>query len=364
MNNEYSLTDFFVQLSKWKKQIIFAVLIVLIVSLIGSVLMPDYYKSETIFYAASQDMSDPVPYGYNEKSIRIYGDDKDLDRLFSIASSYELLFFLIDSFDLYKKYEIDRDDNKAKYKVKTKFEEHYKTIKTKHGAILLSVEDKDAKLAAAIADAAREKISDIAQKIIKESQSKVFQKFEAGIRLKEVLIDSLTKSLSKMRRDSRVYDTRTQGEIYTQILADAAADYEESKAKLEYFKNNTPSLRDSIIRYQSKEKGFSRRLAQITQEMNQYEAGISEVRKTEIELYRLHDQISVDKERLNQLEASIQKPFTALHVIEYPEVSVQHHRPKRMILVFISVMIGFVLACLAVFVIENIKTVHPEIDRR
>ena len=39
----------------------------------------DVYKRQTIFYAASPDLADPIPIGQQDKNIRIYGDDTDLD---------------------------------------------------------------------------------------------------------------------------------------------------------------------------------------------------------------------------------------------------------------------------------------------
>jgi tyrosine-protein kinase Etk/Wzc len=358
-DQQYSLKELLEQLSKWRKQIFYTTLIVAVLSVLGTLLLDDYYNAETVFYAASQDMADPVPLGLYEKNIRIYGDDKDLDRLFSIASSNEVLFFLIDSFDMYDRYDIKKEEAKSRYKVKTKFTDHYKTVKTKHGAIQLSFEDKDPGIAAGVANAARQKINETAQKIIKESQHMMASKFESNIASKESLLDSISAKVLQYKKSSRIYDSRTQGEIYTTILAGAASELEENKAKYNYYKGAQPYKQDSVMKYQAMVQGLTNKLNQITAEMNSFEEGISMIRKLETEEFRLYDQLSSDKERLKQLNATLYSPFTALHVVELAEVPVKASRPKRAILVMISVMVAFVLSCLGVFVIENLREFLP-----
>lgn len=358
-DHQYSLKDFIQQLSRWKKQILYTTLIVAVLSVVGSLLLPDYYTAETVFYSASQDMADPVPLGQYEKNIRIYGDDKDLDRLFSIAMSNEVIYFLIDSFDMYKRYDISREAPKARHKVKVKFDEHYKTIKTKHGAIQLSFEDTDPEIAAAVANAARTKIGETAQKIIKESQALMASKFEANILSKESILDSLSGKVLEYKKLSKIYDSRTQGEIYTTILAESAAELEENKARLAYYKGAQPYRTDSVMKYQAMVQGLTNKLNQISEQMKSYEEGISMIRKLETEEFRLYDQLSSDKERLKQLYATLHSPFTALHLVEIAEVPVKAARPKRAILILITISVAFVLCCLAVFIIENLREFVP-----
>ena len=114
MGKEYNLSEFVNQILRWKKELIIATIVIVVLSVICSLFLPNYYQADTTFYAASPDLAKPIPIGGDEKDVRIYGDDNDLDRLFTIASSHEVLFYLIDSFKLYDHFKIDPNNAKAK----------------------------------------------------------------------------------------------------------------------------------------------------------------------------------------------------------------------------------------------------------
>jgi tyrosine-protein kinase Etk/Wzc len=356
MNTEYNLIDLLLQLKKWKKQLIQALIAILVISIIGSLLLPNYYKSETTFYAASPDLAKPIPIGDDEKDVRIYGDDNDLDRLFTIATSHEVLYFLVDSFGLYDHYDIDKNDKKSKFKVREELLENYITIKTKYGALSLSVEDKDPKISADMANAAREKIAQLAQGIVKESQGKLITNYTNSIEKKQVLGDSLSNQLFKLKEKAGIFDSKSQAAVYTNLLAEATSDLEDAKGKISFYKKY-PTYRDSMIKYMAMEVGASGKLEKAKSELQKYAPVISEVRQLEQEQGRLQDQISLDKERLKQLTATFNAPFTSLHLVESADIPVQKSRPKRSIIVLLATLIGFMLSCLAVFIIENIKGV-------
>jgi len=357
MKGEYNLYDFISQLNKWRGQLIKALLAIILVSVIGSFLMPNYYKAETTFYAASPDLAKPIPIGDDEKDFRIYGDDNDLDRLFTISTSYEVLFYLVDSFDLYSHYDIDKDDPKAKFKVKEELLENYQTIKTKYGALYLTIEDKDPTKAAEMTNGVRNKIAQIAQQIVKDSQKKLINNYHVNIEKKQSLSDSLSTKLLNINKKVGVFDSRSQTAIYSSILATATSDFEDSNGKVNFFKKY-PTLRDSMIKYMAKVEGAKSRINKSNEELLKFAPYLSDLRQLQQEQGRLLDQISLDKERLKQLEATYNAEFTALHIVERAEVPVQKSRPKRLIIILLSTMIGFVLCLFAVFAIENIQGVN------
>ncbi len=359
MDNEYNLSIFLYQLNKWKKELVRAILLILALSVAGSLLLPNYYKAETTFYAASPDLAKPIPIGGDEKDVRIYGDDKDLDRLFTIAMSHDLLFHLIDSFDLYKHYKIDKNGKKAKYKVKEELLENYQTIKTKYGALHMMVEDKDPLMAAAMANAARDKVEELAQKIVKDSQHKLISNYNENLTIKQVQSDTLAKKLQRIKESSDIFETWGQSGLYTRMLSDAISEQEEAQGKISFYKKY-PAYKDSVIKNMAIEMGAINKINKANTELKKYAPVLSELKQLEQEQSRLHDQISLDKERLKQLNATFTAPFTALHVVETADVPVEKSRPKRSIIVLLTSLCGIAIAFLAVFVIENMKIFKTE----
>ena len=354
MSTEYNLSEFAQTIYRWRKELIWVSLAVFILSVGVSLLLPNYYQAETTFYAASPDLAKPIPIGGDEKDVRIYGDDNDLDRLFSIASSHEVLFYLVDSFNLYEHYGIDTTDKKAKFKVKEKLLDNYKTIKTKYGALMLEVEDKDPNMAAKICNAARDKIESIAQYVVKSSQKKLIDNYDSNIAKKQIQSDSLAQRLKRVKQESGIFETWGQTSLYNTILTGAESDLEEARGKIRFYKNY-PSKKDSLIKYMAEEMGAESKKRKATTELEKYAPVLSELKQIEQELNRLVEQISFDKERLKQLNATYSAPFSAIHVIEQADIPVQKSRPKRAIIVILASICGIMLSILAIFVIENIK---------
>ena len=359
MDNEYNLNLFIHQLLKWKKELVRAIVLIVMLSIGGSLLLPNYYQAETTFYAASPDLARPIPIGGDEKDVRIYGDDKDLDRLFTISLSRDLLFHLIDSFDLYTHYDIDKNSKKSKFKVREELVENYKTIKTKYGALHMMVEDKDPEKAAAIVNAAREKVEQIAQKIVKESQLKLISNYNENILIKQIQNDSLAKKLQRIKESADIFETWGQSGLYTKMLSDATSELEEARGRITFYKKY-PAYKDSVIKNMAIEMGAINKVNKANTELEKYAPVLSELKQLEQEQSRIHDQISLDKERLKQLNATYTAPFTALHVVEIADVPVQKSRPKRSIIVLLSSLCGIALAFMAVFIIENVKLGTPE----
>ena len=208
---------------KWRKQIIRITILVGIVTAITSLLfLSNYYQSTTIFLAASPKLAQPgYIFGRTSTELEIYGDDFDVDRIITISQSSEVINYLIEKFDLYKHYEIDRDAKRASYKVRLRFSKLYEVKKNKNEAIELSVEDKDPAMAAAIANAARQKIDEIGQRLIKDSHFRLIETYEDNLADFDRKIRSLSDSLGKRQRQYGIYNPESQSETYSQLIAKA-----------------------------------------------------------------------------------------------------------------------------------------------
>ncbi|MEL7222069.1 MAG: Wzz/FepE/Etk N-terminal domain-containing protein, partial [Bacteroidota bacterium] len=191
-----NLLDVLRSLFRWKKVILTACLIAAVGSAVIVLLLPVYYQATTIFFAASPDQAVPERlFGSAESAPEYYGNESDIDRLLTISESNELVDFLVDSFQLYDHYEIDKEGLKSQYNVRKYFLGLYEVSKTKRDAIELSVEDEDPEIAAAITTAARNQINVLGQSLIKEGQNRAIATFEDNIEAKEQQIRILNDTL-------------------------------------------------------------------------------------------------------------------------------------------------------------------------
>ena len=99
---------------------------------------------------------------------------------FSIVTSERMITYLIRKFDLYKHYDQDSTTREGQFKMKELFKGNYKAIKSKYGALILSVEDKT-RLAADIANKTRTRTEAIAQQFVKNTQLKSLESYRKNV---------------------------------------------------------------------------------------------------------------------------------------------------------------------------------------
>jgi len=357
MNQNESLIDVVALLYKWKKHIIGAAVIAAIIAAIIALMLPNYYKASTLFYAASLDLSKPDPLGDANSDRNMYGSDTDLDRLFSISNSSAIVEHLRDSFNLYNYYEIDADDPKAMYKLSLKLNKLYETTKTKYDALQLSVEDTDPQFAAQMANAAREKVDEISQEIIKSSQRKMIKTHELKIARKDKTFAQLTDSLYNTRIKYNIFNTASQGEAFGSSLVNLEGSLENATAQIEYLqKTNAP--KDSILILKAKKAGYERQFTKLKKNIDSYNNGYPTIISLERERRDFGDQLTLDKERLVQLKAVYNAKTTGIQVVELAQPPVVKSRPKRSILVIgVSILTG-ILMSLWVIVQDQVSSLY------
>lgn len=344
---------------KWKKVILYTTATAFVLSFFISFLVPVYYQAQTVFFAANESLAAPTPVGGSDKDYFIYGTDNDRDRLLSVSQSSEVVNFLIDSFKLYQHYDIDPESKKGPHKIREKLEKLYKVKKNQFGGIEMTVEDTEPVLAAQMANGARDKVSSTVQYMIKDSQKKMLDNFSNKIKEKEVLIEITDDSLQVLRGRYEIYDTKTQGALFAELLTNTNSGITDLRGKIKMAKNNY-SLRDSINKWQANLAGLEAKKETLMSDLTQYNSGIAEVKQVELELARYTDQISFDKERYNQLKATYDAPFTALHVIEQAYPPVVKSRPKKAIIILASTFLTFVLLLLGIIILETYRKIPWE----
>ncbi|RMG86776.1 MAG: hypothetical protein D6714_03580 [Bacteroidetes bacterium] len=360
MENNDNLISVLKTIFKWKKYIIYTCLAVAVGTVITVLVVPVYYKATTIFYAASPDLADPsLLYGGSNNGMRYYGDKDDIDRIMSIAQSGELADLLIKEFDLYNHYDIDTSHRLAKYYVYTELSSLFEAERTKEDAIKLTVEDTDKALATRMANFARDKINEIAQRLIKESLARTAETYRQSLEESRKKLDSLGKELRMVRDSFGVYNTETQSEGMVTLVTKTEAKIQRNKAKLEFYKSlNQRAYRDSIVRIQSLIPALEAELETYRTNLERFNKGFSRAEVlTQVQL-RSSDQLGKDRERYRQLLSVYNSSFPAIHVLEEATIPVVKSRPKRMLIVTVAVVLAFILSVIGVLIFDTYRDIN------
>jgi tyrosine-protein kinase Etk/Wzc len=359
MDNRDNLLGVLATLFKWKKQILNVILLAGIgTAAISFLLLDDYYRATTIFYVVSPDLFKPEQmFGSSNKDMEYFGTDGDLDRVLTIAESNELYDFLIKTFDLYKHYDIDSTKQKAPFKVRERLQKLYEVKKTKFDAVELSVEDTDREFAARMGNTAREKIDEITQRLIRNSQLSLIKAYESSFIEKEKTLLSINGTLTQLRQNSGVIDPEQQTEAVTKSSVEASVNYARSKAKLDALRKMSSISRDTIALLEATVKGYEEEVKQSNATLKRYNDGYNGVLDMKNQYEHESEQVSRDKQRYLQLRIAYSTKISAVSVIEPAAIPIVKERPKRSIIIVSAILIAFVFSIVGVLLADNYKDV-------
>jgi tyrosine-protein kinase Etk/Wzc len=359
MENNDNLIGVLVTLFRYKRPLLWATLATALgTALISFLLLDNYYKSTTTFYPLSSDVFKPEQmFGQSQKDMDYYGGEEDVDRLLTIAQSGELYDFLIKKYDLYRHYKIDTTSEQAAFKVREALEGLYEVKKTKHNAIEISVEDKDRRLAAQMANAARDKVDEIAQRLVREIQANLIRAYESSFIEKEKTMRGIGDSLMLMRQNYGVIDPEKQTEAVTKVSVEAQGNYIRNKAKLDMLKGNSSVSKDTIAFQEATLKGYEEETKNNTTVMKKYNEGYNSVSVLKEIYEQERNQVGRDKQRYSQLRVAFNTQVQALKLVESAAIPVVKSRPKRSIIVFSATLIVMVLSIIGALLIDNYRDV-------
>lgn len=359
MENKDNLLEVIKTIIAYLRYILVVCFLVGIGSIVVALVLPVYFKASTVFVAASpESLSERGIFGTTTRDPQPFGNNNDNDRLLTLASSNELIDFLIDTFDLYVHYDIDTEDPKSMHYIREEFNGLYEVQKTKRDAIQLSVEDKDPQLAAAIANVARDKIDLLNIRAFKQLMANQKNSIDKNIRLKEIRIKILNDSLQAARNQYGIYNIQSQSESLSELRTSKGAKLIGAKAKYQALKSQSSIPRDTILYLQANLKGLEEEVNQLDAMLSNMNVGMPIVEGLEEELEEAYDQLNYDRERLKRLNTAFDANISSIVTYEIASIPLIKSRPFRSLIVIGSVVAAFVLSLLAVLIFDTYKEVN------
>lgn len=361
MDSQNNLVEVLGVLWRWRKKIIGITLVVAIGSVVLSLLLNNYYQATTIFFAASPDTNKPEQvFGQTNKATRFYGDDFDNDRLLTVASSGELIQFLLDSFQVADHYKMKTDSPKRKFKLEKKFRSNFDVTKTKFDAISLSFEDKDPAFAATVANEARNQVANLTLSFLHIGHQKRIETYQGSILAKTKEIKIIGDSLQILRKKYSIFDLKSQGELLSTIAAEAESNLAGTSAKLKKLKSNG-GFPDSVVVLQAEIMGYKKQLETVLGEKNGgsfslklLREGMGAIQALDDRYESLSDQLDIEKEKLRQTKTVLNSNAPTIILAEKADIPKIKSKPKRSILVLAATLGAFIFSLLGALLFENI----------
>ncbi len=356
--NKEHLLDVLRAIFKWKRPIIYVTLGAGIIAAIVSLVVTPKFEAKTTFYAASPTLQSPdAIFGQGNNQLFFYGSGDDIDRLIQLGYSSELLNYLTDEFDLYKHYDIDSTSAKGRNKLIEKLVKRYKITKNERDALDLTVEDRDKELSAKMANAARNKLNEIANGLIKSSQQEIITTFEKQIEIKSKERKIVSDSLSSIRKKYGIFDAGTTAKSLSGYSGIRSA-IEVEKARLDASKRLS-APRDSIRNIGVRIATMEARLKAFDEgEGKMMAEGISQISALSEQEDALNRELGYDRSRYLKYKTAFEVPKQALFVQDVAEVPLVRSWPQRKMMVLGAMFIAFALSLLTVLIIEYNRDVN------
>lgn len=357
MQKEYALIDVLRILGKWKKHILIATIVTALVAAGGSLLMPNYYKASSTFYAMNPDLANPIPLRGEDRMSQLFGTDDDRDRIFSVANSSGVFAFLIDSFQLYKHYDLDSTTSKGKKLMYSKLNKLYSTTKTRYGAIELAIEDTDPVIAQHMTIAARDYIDHTAQDIIKSSQLNLIKAKRVAVDRQKGILKDLSDSLNYLRKKYSIVDSKSQGEILAELFVNTSAKLEQEKTRLDIMQKEYIN-QDTVKKVKALVAGLENKKNSLSKRIDMYNEGYLPTSQVQLMQRQTSGELAQEMERLSRLENSYNAEFKAIKVVEDVELPYEKSRPRRSIIVVGYALLAAILMSMIAIFVETTRGVN------
>ena len=367
MNNRDNLLGVLSAIYRWRKTIRNICLVTLVGSIVFSLFLKNYYQATTIFYPSSSHLANPeLIFGSAGEVTDYFGSDRDLDRVAEIANGNAVVDYMIDRFQLYTHYGVDSTSKEGPNKVREIFRSLYSALKNKNDAIELNVEDVDRKLSATMANAARDRINFLVQRLIKDNQVQLLATYEDNLKSKETELQHLADSLAYLMGHYNIVSPGDQSQQLTLQLANAESQIIRSRGRLEVLEKNPGIPRDTIAYIKANLRAYERLREKLlsldtrnTRDMSvkNFQEGAPKVNVMSDLHFQARKQLSFDRERYFQIKAAFITNIPALQIVEVAEAPRIKSRPKRSIIVFSAVLAAFFFSVIGVLLADAYRAV-------
>lgn len=352
MASDDSLVGVFRALFAWRKRLLGLTAAVCALTAGVSFLMPEYFESSTSFYAAGPALNTPDGvFASADREVEYFGAGADRDRLMTVATGTPFHDRMIDSFGLMERYGIDPADPKAREKARLRFQKHYEVTETKYDGIQLSIEDRDPRVAADMANGGRDLINALTVEYLGGGQKKMLQTIEASIAQKQQELDMLVDSLDAVQRSTGVYHWEEQSKLVGYRLSEKLIELAGDKARLDAYKRMGYNNRDTIANVTARIAAFENQVAELTGRKNtedfdirRFNAGAGQVAMLQQQYHLAKNQLSYEIQKANHLRSLLEGRAIVIIPFEIATPPVVKSRPKRLFLVlgagFLTLLFG------------------------
>lgn len=306
----------------WKKRktVLLITAITAVIAVVASLLMTPLFRSTAIVFPAATSTVSFSEQRNAKASSMDFGEEEQAEQLIQILQSSRIRNRIVQKFDLMTHYEIDHDDANKNYKLGKAYNNHITFTRTRYGSIEISVLDRDKDLAAQIAN----KIVDLIDTVKNEMvQERTVPAFQISQRKKDLLQKDINTILVGLDSLSKL------GVVSIEGRANLFQAYNESK--------------------NGADRDFFKKQIDVNQMYGARFDGLEELRDEKL------TKLAKFEDAYDQAESDANTLFNHKFVVEPAVVADKKDKPKRMIIVLMATIGGFVFSIFMLLIRDRIQ---------
>ncbi|MBC8084243.1 MAG: hypothetical protein H7Z21_13645 [Hymenobacter sp.] len=343
-SRSYSLLGLWPVINRWKFLVAGAVALALVVSVVVALLLPNIYRSTTVFYPTNPQTADPDRIFTEGGKLELGGRSEDLDRVITIGESQPVAERLIRRFKLHQHYKTGTPGNDvADQAALDEFSANLTIVHNDRDAIELAFQDEDKALAARIANALVQSIDSVNQQLTFANRRKVLDLYNQRRGFLEREYQLTYDSLVASRRRYGIYGLALE----SRYLAKEIIETESALRRAEGEGSG------------SKAAGLRRALRALTKtdggnvfNLESYAAGIDQMNTLFARFNDLQGRLLGARSAYETAQLGISGKISSIYVVQEAYPATKKFKPIRWLIVASSVLITFALSIIFITLLE------------
>lgn len=354
-------------LLKWRKFLFSLLAAVALLSALVAWLLPNEYKSTTVFYPTNLNAVNPDEIvGGNRSNTEVFGNTEDIDRILTIAYSQPLAEYIIQKYNLAQHYGLDTLNETNRQNVLEEFLDNFTAEHTERDAVAIAFFDQDRNLAATVANDIAARIDELNQQLTYENRRKVLAIFANRYQYLEQQYQLMRDSLLESRRRYRIFGTeretpesRPESRYLAKQLIQTETELRQVQAEVKYWQKAggaSAKLQELKSRVQGLESAFAALSSAQNGNLINYEtyvAGNEIVSSLEAQTNDLQQQVIESKKSYLNARLALENNVSSIYVVQKAYPATKKSRPVRWLIVVGAVLFSFLLAVTAIVLLET-----------
>ncbi|MFM9051163.1 MAG: hypothetical protein ACKOKF_02435 [Bacteroidota bacterium] len=365
-SSQLESSNLLIRAFRWRKPLLIVTGVATISAFIfsGPAFITPKYRSAVIFFPPATNSISKALLDENtsvNQDVLAFGEEEQAEQMLQILNSDGIRESVIRKYDLMGHYGIDPDEEYPKTRLAEEYRDNISFARTEFLSVRIDVLDKDAQMAADIANDIAFLMDSTRDAIRRTRASEALVIVERTYESKKVLIAQMEDSLADIRKKG-VIDYTSQSKVWSEEYARSFAAYNNEKAALSVLEqyHGKDSKDTSIINTRARIEGAAARVTSLQRQLDLLAnfGGAALSLSEQLELDR--EELSRLQEKLARAKVDAEQGLSNKFIVNKAMKSERKSTPVRWLIVLLVSLGTFFLSFFGLLVAERLRKLDFE----